>query len=82
MSGIQHPPSGNVTILFTDIENSTLTTRALGDPEYKKKILDPHFRYIRECIATHQGFEVKTIGDSFMVVFERADSAINCAVAV
>ena len=34
------------------------------------------------AITAHHGYEVKTIGDAFMVAFDRADYALACAVAI
>ncbi len=40
-----------------------------------------HFALIREQLRSHQGFEVKTEGDGFMVAFQSARQAIHCAIA-
>ena len=84
------PPSGTVTLMFTDIVGSTGLRDTLvdrhggkeGDRQYREQFLDPHHARIRACLEQHNGFEVKTIGDSFMVSFESAEDAIRCAVAI
>lgn len=71
------PPSGIVTFLFTDIEGSTRLFRGLGDAYLD--ILDLHNRVLREVWAQHDGYEVETEGDSFLVAFDSADQAITAA---
>src|SRR5688500_19880120 len=77
------PPSGTVTLMFTDIVGSTGLRDTLvaahggneGDRLYREQFLDPHHARIRACLEQHNGFEVKTIGDSFMVSFASAEDA-------
>lgn len=71
------PPSGIVSFLFTDIEGSTRLFRRLGD-DYLET-LDHHNRVLRDVWAEHDGYEVDTEGDSFLVAFDSADSAITAA---
>lgn len=83
-------PQGTVTIMFTDIVGSTGLRDALvakhGDREgnrlYRETCLDPHDARIRACLEEHNGYEVKTIGDSFMAAFASASDAVLCAVAI
>jgi predicted ATPase/class 3 adenylate cyclase len=79
MAGIE-PPSGIVTCLFSDIEGSTRMLRELGDAEFSE-VLARHHELLRGCWAEHDGFEVKTIGDAFFVVFDDAEHAVAGAVA-
>ncbi len=72
-------PTGTVTFLFTDIEGSTRLLQRLGD-DYPR-LLSDHHSTIREAIRTNRGVEVKTEGDAFFVVFERADDGVRAAVA-
>jgi class 3 adenylate cyclase len=73
-------PSGTLTVLHTDIENSTLLTVHLGDryPE----VLATHCALLRAAFVAHEGHEVDTQGDSFFVVFPRATQAVAAAVAI
>jgi class 3 adenylate cyclase len=73
-------PSGTLTVLHTDIENSTLLTVHLGDryPE----VLATHCTLLRAAFVAHEGHEVDTQGDSFFVVFPRATQAVAAAVAI
>jgi class 3 adenylate cyclase len=75
-------PEGKISLLFTDIEDSSRMNNALGDPIYNASMRAPHNERIRAAIATHGGYEVKTIGDSFMIAFTRAAGALACAVAI
>lgn len=74
-------PDGTVTIMFTDIENSTGTTERLGDLRAQEWLRE-HNALIRAQISAHQGFEVKSMGDGFMIAFPSARRALNCALAI
>jgi class 3 adenylate cyclase/predicted ATPase len=83
------PPQGTVTIMFTDIVGSTGLRDALvlahgeqGNEEYRARCLGPHNERIGALLRQHRGYEVKTIGDSFMAAFASASKAILCAVAI
>ena len=74
------PPQGFVTLLFTDIEGSTARWEKYG-PRFGA-ILADHERIMREAIAACNGYEVKTIGDAFMVAFSDPLHAVQCAAQV
>ncbi|HEU4759014.1 MAG TPA: adenylate/guanylate cyclase domain-containing protein [Dehalococcoidia bacterium] len=74
-------PAGLQTILFTDMEGSTAMTQRLGDAK-ARGVLREHERITRECLRTHGGSEVKTIGDGFMASFASATKALECAIAI
>ncbi|MEX1255963.1 MAG: protein kinase [Dehalococcoidia bacterium] len=74
-------PDGTVTLLFTDIEGSTSLNERLGDQRWMD-ILRVHHAIVRDQIAAHGGFEVKSQGDGFMVAFGSARRALECAIAV
>lgn len=84
------PPTGTVTLMFTDIVGSTALRDALvaahgesdGDQRYRQQFLDPHNERIRALLEKHGGFEVKTNGDSFMVAFELAEDGVVCAAEI
>jgi predicted ATPase/DNA-binding SARP family transcriptional activator/class 3 adenylate cyclase/Tfp pilus assembly protein PilF len=71
-------PDGTVTYLFTDIEHSTRLVLELGDRW--GGVLEEHHRLLREAWAAAGGYEVRTMGDAFFVVFTRADAALAAAV--
>jgi class 3 adenylate cyclase len=74
-------PDGTVTLLFTDIEGSTALAERLGDLRWFT-LLREHNAIVREQIARFDGFEVKTIGDAFMVAFGSARRGILCAACI
>ena len=74
-------PDGTVTIMFSDIEDSTVLTDRLGDHRWME-LLHYHDGVVRRQVAEHGGFEVKSQGDGFMLAFGSARAAINCAIAI
>ena len=74
-------PDGTVTIMFSDIEGSTEMTDRLGDKAWMD-VLREHNAIVREQIATFGGFEVKSEGDGFMMAFQSARKALDCAAAI
>jgi class 3 adenylate cyclase len=74
-------PDGTVTILFTDIEGSTAMTERLGDQPWLE-LLRGHNAIVRKRVAAHEGFEVKAEGDGFMLAFQSARKALECAVDI
>jgi len=71
-------PIGTVTLLFTDIEGSTSLLARLGAARYAETLAQ-HRIVMRGAIAAHGGYEAGTEGDSFFVVFGRADDAVAAA---
>ena len=71
-------PTGTVTLLFTDVEGSTRLLERLGTERYAD-VLEVHRRLLRAAISLYSGFEVGTEGDSFFVVFQRAEDAVAAA---
>ncbi|MEX2158463.1 MAG: protein kinase [Dehalococcoidia bacterium] len=74
-------PDGTVTIMFSDIEDSTVLTERLGDRAWQDLLRDHNAR-IREQLRTYGGYEVKTMGDGFMVAFQSARKGLECAMAI
>ena len=72
-------PSGTVTFLFSDIEESTRLLRELG--ERWEEALTAHNRILRESFAEAGGREVDRQGDAFFAVFARARDAVAAALA-
>jgi WD40 repeat protein/class 3 adenylate cyclase len=70
-------PSGTVTFLFTDIEESTNLLDRLGD-QYAI-VLTEHHEILRAAVQKWNGREVDTQGDAFFVTFSRALDAVQCA---
>jgi class 3 adenylate cyclase len=71
---------GTITILFSDIEDSSSLYEKLGDLR-AHDLIRVHNEIVRQQIAAHRGIEVKAFGDSFMVAFPSARRAALCAIA-
>ena len=74
-------PDGTVTIMFTDIEDSTSLNEELGDADYVK-LIAAHTRVIDHQVEKHRGHVVKTQGDGFMMVFGSPADAVDAAMAI
>ncbi len=76
-------PDGTVTLLFTDIEDSSgldrATRRSCVGPGDAARASRADAAAGRTITA---GFEVKCQGDGFMVAFRSARRALDCAVAI
>jgi len=73
--------AGTVTLLFTDLVDSTGVLQRLGE-EGAEQFRRAHFRLLREAVAAHAGQEVKNLGDGLMVAFGSALDATRCAIAM
>jgi class 3 adenylate cyclase len=73
-------PTGIVTFLFTDIEDSSGLVRRLGDG-YDRILADVR-RLLRATISASGGREVETRADEMFAVFERASSGLEAALAI
>lgn len=74
-------PDGTVTLLFTDIAGSSTMTERLGDQRWMQ-LLRAHNAIVRQQVAAHGGFEVKSQGDGFMLAFHSGRRAVHCAIAL
>jgi class 3 adenylate cyclase len=74
-------PDGTVTLLFSDIEGSTQSNDRLGDRRWLE-LLHTHNRIVRDQVRSHEGFEVKSQGDGFMIAFSSARRALECAIGI
>ena len=70
-----------VTVLFTDVVGSTHLRQHQGETA-AHAIMNEYNEIVRRQIGQHAGQEVKTAGDSFMVAFDSARKAVECAVSV
>jgi len=73
-------PTGVITFLLADIEDSTGLVRSLGD-RYGGLLADAR-RLLRTAIRSAGGREVDTRADEMFAVFEQAPSALGAALAV
>ena len=73
-------PTGFVTLLMTDIEESTALLRRLGD-RYGALLNDVRST-IRVAVSRASGREIDARADEFFAVFERPAAAVEAAVAI
>lgn len=73
-------PTGNVSIVFTDIKNSTTLWEMY--PSAMRSAIKLHNEVMRRQLRRIGGYEVKTEGDAFMVSFPTATSALLWCFAV
>jgi class 3 adenylate cyclase len=67
---------GTLTVLFTDLRNSTQLYREIGDATAFGRVMN-HFDVLKKVIAEEDGALVKTIGDAVMAVFRQPASALK-----
>jgi class 3 adenylate cyclase len=67
---------GTLTVLFTDLRDSTKLYREIGDATAFGRVMS-HFDVVRQAIAEHDGAIVKTIGDAVMAVFRCAADGLT-----
>ena len=71
-------PTGVLTLLFTDIEGSTRLIRALPAQD-SLAAFALHGQVLRDVVQRYGGYEQRTEGDSFFLVFEDATVAVAAA---
>ena len=72
---------GTVTIMFTDVEESTrlLSTRGFTASH---EIMKAYETIIDEKVAEHAGRRIKGLGDGFMISFGSARHGVECALDI
>jgi predicted ATPase/class 3 adenylate cyclase len=68
-------PSGTVTLVFTDIEGSTVLLDNLGAEAYRQALAD-HRRALRDAFGAYSGYEVDDAGDGLFYAFASASQAV------
>jgi pimeloyl-ACP methyl ester carboxylesterase/class 3 adenylate cyclase len=84
LTGSQHEPEPErklLTVLFTDIVDSTERGAELGDRRWRE-LLEGHDEVVREQLGRYRGREVKTTGDGFLATFDGPARGIECARAI
>src|SRR5712692_9243067 len=72
-------PTGTITLLFTDIEGSTLLLQHVG--EQYSHVLAQCRQSLHAAFQRFHGHEVDTQGDAFFFAFARATDAVSATVA-
>ncbi|PJK16235.1 hypothetical protein CQS04_10010 [Chryseomicrobium excrementi] len=72
---------GQLTVLFTDLKESTAMYERIGDALAYSDVRQ-HFDYLKHQIRKHDGTIVKTIGDAVMAVFTDEQNAFDAALAI
>ncbi len=71
-------PGDLMTIVFTDLEGfTTFASRVEGDE--LRELIRAFHGLVREQVGRHGGFEVKQMGDGFMLAFSSPARAVACA---
>ncbi|KAK0307599.1 hypothetical protein LTR01_005599 [Friedmanniomyces endolithicus] len=73
-------PTGDVTLVFTDIKNSTVMWETY--PNSMQSAIKMHNEVMRRHLRIIGGYEVKTEGDAFMVAFPTVTSALLWAFTI
>ncbi|MFT5201211.1 MAG: class 3 adenylate cyclase/tetratricopeptide (TPR) repeat protein [Candidatus Aldehydirespiratoraceae bacterium] len=74
----QEIPEGTVTVLFTDLVDSTRLNQALGD-DGSRTVGRRVEEMAREAVATNRGVLIKEMGDGLMAAFASARRAVAAA---
>ncbi|KAJ9449912.1 Adenylate cyclase [Diplonema papillatum] len=70
----EEPPEGTISLVFTDVQGSTHLWDCYETD--MRAALAKHNALMRCLIKVHNGYEVKTEGDAFMVAFSSTESAV------
>lgn len=79
-SGVEGLPTGSVTFLMTDIENSTALVERSGDSY--AEVRDAVQAIVRRAVAASSGREVDARADECFAVFEAAASALDAGISI
>ncbi len=74
-------PGGTLTIMFSDIEESTRRGEQLGDEAWMT-LLNFHNSLVRRHVERSGGVEIKAQGDGFMLAFPSARAAVLCSIEI
>ena len=70
---------GALTVIFTDLKNSTQLYKEIGDARAFGRVLT-HFEILKAAVAAEDGAIVKTMGDAIMAVFSQPSAALRALV--
>lgn len=72
---------GMLTLMFTDVENSTAHARELGDRRYSE-LMAEHISLVVDLAEQRGGQVIKSVGDGALIVFGSARAGVGCAVEI
>ncbi|GAA6161463.1 hypothetical protein NBRC116589_36370 [Ruegeria sp. HU-ET01832] len=72
---------GTASVMFTDIANSSVITRRLGDRRWAEVIAD-HFALTSQMIEANRGRMIKSLGDGTMSIFASPQNALRAAIEI
>lgn len=75
------PMSGTMTLLFTDIVDSTHISEEMGDVAWSD-VIRSHLGKSRKIVEEHGGSVVKTLGDGGMYAFPSGSLALKAAIRI
>ena len=78
---VREPDRVLLTVLFTDIVDSTKRAAELGDKRWRE-LLERHNALVRRQIEEYRGREIDRAGDGFLTTFDGPARAIRCAQAI
>jgi len=81
MTAERGAPGATHGLLFADLRGYSAFVEEHGD-EAAVALLARYRRLVREVVASHDGAEIRTEGDSFYVVFPLASSAVRAGLAI
>jgi class 3 adenylate cyclase len=67
---------GSVTLMFTDLRDSTRLYRNIGDASAFGRVRE-HFAILEQAVASEGGAIIKTMGDSVMATFQNPVAALR-----
>jgi len=73
--------SGTVTLMFTDIEDSTRLGQQRGDAIWSQDVQN-HFDAVARVVEDNNGKIIKTLGDGTMAAFPTARDAADAAIGI
>src|SRR5580658_3023816 len=73
--------SGTVTLLFSDLVNSTEHLQRAGD-ETGQRLFQAHHKLISDAITSTGGEELEWLGDGALAAFSSSADAVRCAISI
>ena len=74
---VQMASDGTITLMFSDIEDSSTLNIQLGDEEWAR-VIHVHDELVRRIVRRNRGRVIKTLGDGFMAAFSDTERAVVC----